>query len=294
MKLSILTATYNREKLLPNLYESIKKNIKSNLKCEWIVLDDGSTDNTKALIEKYQEENIIDIKYKYQKNSGKMVAINEAVKLSEGELIVECDSDDYFTENAFEIINKYAEKVIKNEKLYGMILLKVDTKGKVSGNKFKQNEIISTMFDLYFREDIQGEKIIVFNSKIRKEYTNKLENNEKFVTEARMYHEMDEKYSALCINEAIEIIEYQENGYTKNITEMFKKYPYGYYKYFEEILSKNMKGVILKKRLYAIKHFILFGVLTNKKMNTKNIKDTINKLLYIILYIPGIIKSKKF
>ena len=109
-----------------------------------------------------------------------------------------------------------------------------------------------------------------------------------------MYHEMDEKYSALCINEAIEIIEYQENGYTKNITEMFKKYPYGYYKYFEEILSKNMKGVILKKRLYAIKHFILFGVLTNKKMNTKNIKDTINKLLYIILYIPGIIKSKKF
>ena len=118
MKLSILTATYNREKLLPNLYESIKKNIKSNLKCEWIVLDDGSTDNTKALIEKYQEENIIDIKYKYQKNSGKMVAINEAVKLSEGELIVECDSDDYFTENAFEIINKYAEKVIKNEKLY--------------------------------------------------------------------------------------------------------------------------------------------------------------------------------
>ena len=54
MKLSILTATYNREKLLPNLYESIKKNIKSNLKCEWIVLDDGSTDNTKKVVENFK------------------------------------------------------------------------------------------------------------------------------------------------------------------------------------------------------------------------------------------------
>lgn len=294
MKLSILTATYNREKLLPKLYESIKKNLNSNLECEWIVVDDGSTDNTKELIGKYQKENIVEIIYKYQKNSGKMAAINEALKLSEGDLIIECDSDDYFTKNAFEIIEKYAEKVLKDESLYGMILLKVDTKGNISGKKFSENELISTMFDLYFKDDIQGEKIVVFNSKVRKKYTNKLENNEKFITEARMYHEIDESYKALCINEPIEVIEYQKNGYTKNIKDMFKKAPYGYYKYFEEILAKNMKGVKIKKRLYAIKHFILFGVLTNKKMNTKSIKDKINKIIYVILYIPGVIKSKKF
>ena len=75
------------------------------------------------------------------------------------------------------------------------------------------------MFDLYFKDDIQGEKIIVFNSKIRKQYYHILEKDEKFITEARMYHKMDEKYKLLAINEIIEQGSYIEDGYTKNINK---------------------------------------------------------------------------
>lgn len=294
MKLSILTATYNRANYLPKLYESIKKNLKYNITPEWIIVDDGSTDDTKNIVQEFIKENRIIIKYMYQKNSGKMIAINEATKMATGDLIIDCDSDDYFSDNGFEIIEKNAEKLLKDEELYAMAFLKKEENGKISGKEFSRNEYKTTMFDLYFKEDIGGEKILVYNSKIRKMYSHQLENNEKFITEARMYHKMDEKYKILAINEIVEIGSYIEDGYTKNINKTFKESPYGYYMYFKELLQKNMKGVKFSKRLYAIKHYILFGYLTKNMFNANLIRDRLNKFLYIILYIPGIMKSKRF
>ena len=294
MKLSILTATYNRANYLPKLYESIKKNLKYNITPEWIIVDDGSTDDTKNIVQEFIKENRIIIKYMYQKNSGKMIAINEATKMATGDLIIDCDSDDYFSDNGFEIIEKNAEKLLKDEELYAMAFLKKEENGKISGNEFSCNEYKTTMFDLYFKEDIGGEKILVYNSKIRKMYSHQLENNEKFVTESRMYHKMDEKYKLLAINEIVEIGSYIEDGYTKNINKTFIENPYGYYMYFKELLQKNMKGVNFSKRLYAIKHYILFGYLTKNMFNANLIRDRLNKFLYIILYIPGIMKSKRF
>ena len=294
MKLSILTATYNRSNYLPKLYESIKENLKYKVTPEWIIVDDGSTDDTKNIVQSFIDENKVIIKYLYQKNSGKMSAINEAVKMATGDLIVDCDSDDCFTNNSFEIIEKNSEKFLQNEELYGLVFLKSEENGKISGKEFSQKEHITTMFDLYFKEDIGGEKIIVYNSKIRKQYSHQLEHNEKFITEARMYHKMDEKYKLLAINEVIEQGSYIEDGYTKNINKTFKESPYGYYMYFKELLQKDMKGVKISKRLYAIKHYILFGYLTKNTFNANLIKDRLNRFLYIILYLPGRIKSRKF
>ena len=294
MKLSILTATYNRANFLPKLYESIKENLKYNITPEWIIVDDGSIDDTKNIVQSFKDENKVIIKYLYQNNSGKMAAINEAVKMATGDLMVDCDSDDYLVNNSFEIIENNAEKILNNEKFYGLVFLKREENGKISGKEFKQKEYITTMFDLYFKEDIGGEKILVYNSKIRKMYSHQLEHNEKFITEARMYHKMDEKYKLIAINEVIEQGSYIEDGYTKNINKTFKSNPYGYYMYFKELLEKNMKGVKFSKRLYVIKHYILFSYLTGNKFNANVIKDLLNKFLYIILYLPGMMKSKRF
>ena len=160
------------------------------------------------------------------------------------------------------------------------------------GSDFKKKE--TTMFDLYFKEGETGEKAIVFFVNVRKQYKYELEKNERFVTEARMYHKMDEKYKILCINKPIMICEYQKDGYSKNIKKQFIQNPYGYYEYFKEILQKDFRGVVWKKRLYVIKHYILFSYLTQNKKSLQNIKGVVNKILYIILYLPGIIKSKRF
>ena len=116
------------------------------------------------------------------------------------------------------------------------------------------------MFDLYFKDNIKGEKILVFNSEIRKKYKHEVEEGERFITESRMYHKLDEKYKILCINEVVEIGEYLEDGYTKNIENTYKTSPKGYYKYFKDILDKNLKGISLRKKLYIIKNLILFRI----------------------------------
>lgn len=290
MKISILTPTYNRAQLLHRLYRSLIENSKYNIDIEWLVMDDSSIDDTEKVIEEFIKENKIDIKYYKQENHGKMVAINNLIEYATGDLIIDCDSDDYFTSNAFEIIKEEYEKYKNEEKIYGLCFLKYDQNKKNMGNEFKNSK--TTMFDLYFKEGETGEKAIVFLSDIRKQYKHELENNEKFITEARMYHKIDLKYKMICINKPIMICEYQKEGYTQNIMKQFKENPYGYYKYFEEILQRDFSGVTFNKRLYVIKHYILFSYMTKQKMDLNNINDMKNKVLAIMLYFPGIIKAK--
>lgn len=291
MKISILTPTYNRAKLLNRLYKSLVENTKYNVEIEWLIMDDGSNDNTSQEVEKFIKENKFDIQYYSQENKGKMVAINNLIGYATGDLIIECDSDDYFKNNAFLTIeNTYNEM---DENTYALCYLKYDQNECNIGNLFKQKE--TTMFDLYFKQGEDGEKALVYNAKIRKQFSYELENNEKFITEARMYHKMDMQYKIKCFNEPIMICEYQEEGYSKNIIEVFKKNPFGYYQYFKEIFEHDFKGVLLKKRIYAIKHYILFSVLTNHSFieTIKQVKVNINKLLFVIAYLPGKMLTKR-
>jgi len=278
MKLSILTPTYNRAKTLPKLYESIKKNKIDTLELEWLIMDDGSQDNTKEVVESFMAENIISITYYHQENQGKMQALNNLVEKATGDLIVECDSDDFFYKNAFKAI---AENVVLDDEIYAYAFLKYDQNECNIGRLLPEGR--TTMFDLYFKQGEDGEKALVFNSKIRKQFKHELAEGEKFVTEARMYHKMDLKYKIRGINTPFMICEYQKDGYTKNIKEIFKANPKGYYAYFKEILQMPMKNVIFKKRLYAVKHYLLFCYILKKKPEIKN-------ALIFLLYLPGKIK----
>jgi len=290
VKISVLTPTYNRAKLLPRLYESIVKNISSNIKIEWLIMDDGSTDDTKITVDNFTQYDNLKIKYNYETNSGKMTALNKLTQIAAGELIIECDSDDYFADNAFLTIVQEYEKIKDEKDVYALAFLKYDTTGKNMGNLFKNEK--TTMFDLYFKQSEDGEKALVFISKIRKQYEYKIEKNERFITEARLHHEMDQKYFIKCYNKSIMICEYQKDGYTKNIQKQFIQNPYGYYEYFKEILQRDTKDVKLNKKIYVIKHYILFSYLT-KQYKGKNIKNISNKILYYLLLIPGIIKTKR-
>lgn len=294
MKISILTPTFNRAVLLDKLYTSILiNNNNSNCEVEWLIMDDGSTDNTKIIVDTYIKENIINVQYYYQENSGKMSAINELVKRSTGDLILECDSDDYLIPEAFKIIEESLIQCKDMSDIYAMVFLKYDQNGNNMGNDFPEDNYKSSMFDLYFKEEVTGEKALVFNSSIRKKFEYKLEDGEKFVTEARLHHEMDLHYNVKCFNKKIMICEYKEDGYSKNIDKIFLQNPKGYYEYFKEIFNQDMHGVTFKKRLYIYKHYILFSVLLKQKHIIKNIKGFTNKIIVAILYLPGKIATKR-
>ena len=109
--ITVFTPTYNRAYILPRLYKSLLR--QTNKQFEWIIVDDGSTDNTEEKVNNWIKENKIKIKYYKQENQGKMIAHNKGVEKSEGELFVCVDSDDYLTDNAIEIITKKWLKVRK-------------------------------------------------------------------------------------------------------------------------------------------------------------------------------------
>lgn len=291
MKLSILTPTYNRAELLNRLYHSLLINRNYGVEIEWIIMDDGSTDNTEQLVHKFQEENNISIQYYRQQNKGKMAALNQIVNKATGDFILECDSDDYLTENAVSILAIQMEKYKDRKDLYALCFLKKDQNGNNMGQIFSKEE--TTMFDLYFKQQEKGEKALVFFASIRKKYKYLLEGEEHFSTEARMFHQMDQNYHIVCINETIMICEYQEDGYTKTILRQFQQNPNGYYAYFTELFLHDMRGIKFSKRLYIVKHYILFSVLTQKKNILKPVKGIGNKILIAILYLPGKILTQK-
>lgn len=293
MKISILTPTYNRAEELERLYTSLVVNNNSKTKFEWLVMDDGSTDKTKIVMDNFIKQGIVDIKYFYQENNGKMGAINNLMKHVTGDIVLTCDSDDYLITGAIDIINKYIDLMMKDEKVYALAFLKKTTDGKISGEEFKESPHRTDMFEMYFREKMTGEKILVFKTDIRKKFKHIIEADEKFVTESRMYHQLDLNYDVIGINEAIEIGDYKDDGYTKNILDVFVDNPLGYYKYFSEILEMNLKGVSFDKKMYIYKHYIMFANLAEQKNAIKTVDGIMNKFMITLLWIPGTIATRK-
>lgn len=291
MKLSILTATYNRGRFLTRLYESIVNNLIDDMDIEWLIMDDGSNDDTQEIVSGFHSSKHFEIKFYKQKNQGKMQAINNLMEYVTGELCVECDSDDFFVEKSLKIINNKYKIIQENQNLYALVFLKNECKEKLSGNTFPFEDQNTTMFDLYFKRNLIGEKVIVYNTNIRKQYKYKIENGERFCTEARLHHEMDLNYKVRCYNEVLIEGEYQQDGYTKNIKKIFLDNPKGYYFYFKEILNRDMRGVTFSKRIYSIKHYILFSILAKLSIDLGDVKSISNKILLTILFVPGIIKT---
>lgn len=300
MKISILTATYNRCNYLNNLYNSLIQNSKYNVYLEWLIMDDGSTDETQNIVNNFIAESnnneYLEIKYFTQENQGKMTAINNLIKYvsNDSTLLIECDSDDYFTNNAIKIICDNYNSIENTEDIYALCFLKNNQNLCNIGSLFKQNNYKTNMFNLYFKDGLTGDKLLVYLTDIRKKYKYILEKNENFCTEARMFNQMDKNYNIICFNTPIMICEYLNEGYSKNIKNLFLQNPLGHYEYFKQLLSFDMTGVLFSKRLYIIKHYILFSYLAKQKNLLKNTKGFLNKLLIIILYVPGMLKSYIF
>ena len=293
MKISVVTATYNREKLLPKLYESLKENYKTFKDFEWVIQDDGSVDDTKKLVSKWKKEVDFTINYHYQENAGKMAAINNAMEYVTGEIVMEIDSDDYIVPKGLKMVSDDYES-LGDENIYGIIYKRILGKKDTTVNPEMNGKII-TLFDIHNKYGFDFDMNLTFKTDIRKQYKYELENNEKFVTEARMYYKMDQDYDGMIFKDNDLIVgEYMEDGYSKNINKMFKKYPYGYVKFYEEALTYIKKDTLSKRKLHFVKHYILFSYLTGRSVMEciKGAKKY--KGLVMLLVIPGYIKSKRF
>ena len=136
-KITVFTPTYNRAYILENLYRSLQR--QSFTDFEWLVVDDGSSDGTKALFERgQQEDNPFPIRYCYKENGGKCRAINYGLKLAQGELFFTVDSDDYLTDDALEKVNRWEAALPKDQKFCGIVANRGHSPTETPNTRFEE------------------------------------------------------------------------------------------------------------------------------------------------------------
>lgn len=249
--LTVFTPTYNRAYILYKCYESLKR--QSCKDFIWLIIDDGSTDNTKELVENWIAENIIPIRYHYQKNLGMHGAHNTAYELIDTELNVCIDSDDYLSDDAVEKITSFW-KENGSDKYAGIVGLDASPSGKVIGTRMPANLKESTLTDLYAKHKVKGDKKLVYRSELtRKTPPYPIFKGEKYCPLSYKYILIDQDYPLLVMNEILCYVEYLADGSSMNIIMQYKKNPRSF-SFFRKVAMEHAPS--FKERFRESVHYV--------------------------------------
>lgn len=214
-KFTVFTPTYNRSYILENLYNDLKEQTFKDF--EWLIVDDGSTDDTKNLVNKFKNENLLNIRYIYKENGGKHTAINLGVEKALGELFFIVDSDDGLVSDSLEVADNEWNSIEDKSKFCGVVGLCAHQNGETLGSEVPQDKLICHFADLYYKFGVKGDKTIVFDTSILKQYPFPERKEIKFLPESVVWYEISKNYKVKCINKHMIIREYLEDGLTNNV-----------------------------------------------------------------------------
>ena len=194
--ITIFTPTYNRAYTLPKLYESLKTQTNQNF--DWVIVDDGSTDDTEVLIKSFIDEEIIKITYVRQKNQGKHIAINTGVALAKGDFFIVIDSDDYLLENCIETCYALIERV-KEENIAGFTFIRFTEDIQYDTTKYN-NKMWFYDEEGEFHWEHWGEMAFCYKTEIAQKYAFPQFEGEKFCPESLVHRRIGKRYRVLYTN----------------------------------------------------------------------------------------------
>ncbi|WP_203287295.1 glycosyltransferase family A protein [Metabacillus sp. cB07] len=272
--LTVFTPTYNRAYCLQQCYRSLKEQTCKDF--IWLIIDDGSTDYTPQLVKDWIKENEIEIQYIQQSNQGMHGAHNTAYLNIKTELNVCIDSDDYMPCDAVEkIVNFWS--IHRSEEVSGIIGLDSNTNGEIIGTILPKNLEQSTLFDLYQKHKVTGDKKLVYRTEISKKYPYPLFQGEKYVGLAYKYFKLDEDYKLLLMNEVLCCVEYLQDGSSRNMLKQYRKNPKGFAFYRKELMTLKFATRSFKFRQCI--HYVSSSLLDK---NNHFINESPNKFLTLL------------
>lgn len=276
--LTVFTPAYNRADLLTRCYESMCKQTNKNF--IWMIVDDGSTDNTREISESWvKNTKDFQVIYIYKENGGLHTAYNTAIANIDTELCVCIDSDDFMPDNAVGLILDFWKKN-GSDKYAGIVGLDFDMDGNVIGDMLpdiKSVNLIGLFTGKY--NIVNGDRTNVVRTELYKKYAPmKVFKGEKNFNPHYMHLQISEEYDFLVLNENLRFVDYQETGMSNSMLKQYRSSPNS----FAEIrkLYLSFKDTSLKFKIKHSIHLASSCILAKKTMSS--IKDNPYKLLSVI------------
>jgi glycosyltransferase involved in cell wall biosynthesis len=255
--LTIFTPAYNRAYTLHLGYEALLRQTCQDF--EWLIIDDGSTDNTREMVAGWIKENKIPVRYHYQENQGMHGAHNTAYRLITTELNTCIDSDDYMPDDAVEKIVTFWKKHGSNQ-VAGIIGLDADFQGNIIGTTFTEEQ---TTLGGFYAQGGKGDKKMIYRTEIINKYPEyPLFKGEKYVSLGYKYELIDQDYSLLTLNEVLVKVEYRPDGSSMNMFRQYIKNPQG----FAFIRKSSMQlAPTAKRRFMEAIHYVSSSLILKNK-----------------------------
>lgn len=281
MTLTIVTPTYNRADKLPALYRSLCQ--QTTYDFDWLIVDDGSKDDTKQVVENIQQEHRFTISYFFKENGGKHTALNLAIQRVTTELFFIVDSDDTLTPDAVETILRDWSRV-KDRNLCGIGYLRGYDREKVIGDSYTKDGFEDTFINERYNRGINGDKAEVWVTRCMREAGGFPEYpGERFVSESVLWIKMARKRSMLFRNKVIYITEYLPGGLSDSGRALRFRCPHLMAYGSLETMSKEFSWKIRLKETLLYIVYSKFG-----HLDFRSILNCPYKMLVLVGYLPGL------
>lgn len=284
MLITIVTPSYNRAGKLHALYESLLSQTSKDF--DWLVVDDGSTDNTREVVEGFIAEQRIPIRYLYKENGGKHSALNVAFREVQTELLFIVDSDDVLTPDAVETVLK-DWAAVRDRNLCGISYLRGFDEHRVIGDEHPADHAIDNFIRLRYNKGVNGDKAEVWRTECLRDFQFPEYPGERFISESVAWIYLAKKWDMLMVNKIIYITEYLEGGLSMTGRKLRFQCPnlmaYGSLMTMPKEFSTKIR----------IKETLLYIVYS--KFGRKTFRELLQckyKRLVIICYVPGLILYK--
>lgn len=260
--ITVFTPSYNRADLLKRCYESMCRQTNKNF--IWMIIDDGSTDNTEEVVKSWMSvNNEFEIQYYYKKNGGLHTAYNEAIAHIKTKLCVCIDSDDYMPDDAIEIILDFWKKN-GSDKYAGIVGLDYTIDDHVIGDQLPDKKSVNLIDLLIGKYHIHnGDRTNVVRTDLYKKVAPMISfEGEKNFSPHYMHLQISKKYDFLVLNKNLRYVEYQADGMSNSILKQYLNSPNSFIETRKLYLS--FPDTSWKFKLRQSIHLISSGIIANK------------------------------
>lgn len=256
--ITIFTPTFNREQMLERCYQSLLK--QNNYNFIWLVIDDGSTDDTASLITNFKDTAPFAINYIYQENAGKQAAWNKALDICTTEYFICLDSDDALIDDSLSNILPYLNEIKDDEQIAGIRCNAINSlKNTIDSAYMSPRPIKESWFNEVANNKFIGEKLDIFKTDVLRQFYFPITKNIKFIPESWMYSSIAKSgFLFLYLPIAIRIF-YHYNDENRLTLSPIIKHAVGHYIYRSHLLKIMPKSVWIRNPSFYLKTLIRFS-----------------------------------